>query len=283
MLDRSGYLVLKGDPVKSMALRFAGTCSLCGATLPKGAVAVWDSASRSISCVEHALPVPEQASSVDPGQAGASAQAEYEKRLSNWQKKVRTEHPLIGGLLLAINDEPHHVRAWATGARGETAIGSFLDHESLEHGYGLLHDRRIPGTRANIDHILVTSRGVYVIDAKNYTGMVSIERSGGWLSAEKTTLRVGKRDCSNLVESVLHQVELVSGALVDAELSVLVEGMLAFHAADWPWIGKPQNIAGVHINGKGIGPVVHRLGALTSDQVAAITRTLSNCFPKYQP
>jgi hypothetical protein len=269
--------------VKTMALRFACVCSLCSATLSKGCEAVWDSASRSASCVEHASPVPDLTTSVDSGQAGASAQAEYEKRLSNWQEKVRTEHPLIGGLLLAINDEPHHVRVWATGARGETAVGSLLDREALEHGYGLLHDRRIRGTRANIDHILVTSRGVYVIDAKNYTGMVTIERSGGWLSAETATLRVGKRDCSSLVDSVLHQVELVSDVLSGGELSVPVEGVLAFHSAEWPWIGKPQKICGVHINGKGIAPVVSRPGPLTADQIAAITRYLSACFPRYQP
>jgi hypothetical protein len=34
----------------------------------------------------------------------------------------------------------------------------------------VLHDRRIPGTQANIDHIAITSTGIYVIDAKRHVG-----------------------------------------------------------------------------------------------------------------
>lgn len=35
-----------------------------------------------------------------------------------------------------------------------------------------LHDRRVPGTRANIDHIAVSSSGGSVIDAKKYTDQI---------------------------------------------------------------------------------------------------------------
>ena len=34
----------------------------------------------------------------------------------------------------------------------------------------LLHDRRMPRSRANIDHLVVTPTGVYVIDAIKYGG-----------------------------------------------------------------------------------------------------------------
>jgi hypothetical protein len=33
-----------------------------------------------------------------------------------------------------------------------------------------VHDRRVPGCKAIIDHIAVSPGGVYVIDAKKYTG-----------------------------------------------------------------------------------------------------------------
>ena len=38
----------------------------------------------------------------------------------------------------------------------------------------MLHDRRIPGTRANIDHIAVASSAVWVIDAKRYNGKLAV-------------------------------------------------------------------------------------------------------------
>jgi hypothetical protein len=43
-------------------------------------------------------------------------------------------------------------------------------------GVELLHDRRICGSRANIDHLAIGPGGVTVIDAKNYRGKVRTER-----------------------------------------------------------------------------------------------------------
>ncbi len=40
----------------------------------------------------------------------------------------------------------------------------------------MLHDRRIPGSRANIDHIAIATSGVWVIDAKRYKGKVQVSR-----------------------------------------------------------------------------------------------------------
>ena len=41
-----------------------------------------------------------------------------------------------------------------------------------------LHDRRVPGTRGNIDHIVVGPAGVFVIDAKNYQGKIEVRNRG---------------------------------------------------------------------------------------------------------
>ncbi len=41
-----------------------------------------------------------------------------------------------------------------------------------EEGLGVLHDRRIPGSKANIDHIVVGPAGVFAIDTKRYTGKI---------------------------------------------------------------------------------------------------------------
>jgi hypothetical protein len=34
----------------------------------------------------------------------------------------------------------------------------------------VLHDRSVPGTRSNIDHLAVVPSGVWVIDTKHYAG-----------------------------------------------------------------------------------------------------------------
>ena len=69
--------------------------------------------------------------------------------------------PRLGGLILAVADDPQHVRAWQTGAVGEEEFGRRLS------GYAgpklkVLHDRKIPRSSANIDHLAVTSQCVWV-------------------------------------------------------------------------------------------------------------------------
>lgn len=61
------------------------------------------------------------------------------------------------------------------------------------------HDRRIPPTRANIDHIVIAPTGVYVIDAKNYTGRAQLSIKGGIFCprVEKLMFAVGTAPSSS--------------------------------------------------------------------------------------
>lgn len=150
---------------------------------------------------------------------------------------MRQAHPRIGGFLLAISDEPQSTKAWATGARGEALLGAGLD-SLADRGVRLLHDRRIPRTRANIDHIAVSRAGVFVIDAKRHNGRPHLRVDGGFLRARVERLVVGSRDQTRLVEGMHKQVDLVSAALAAAGFSDLpVRGALCFVEADWPLIG----------------------------------------------
>ena len=98
----------------------------------------------------------------------------------------------------------------------------------------VLHDRRIPRSRANIDHVAVTPNGVFVIDAKRYSGRPRLRIEGGIVRPRVERLLVGSRDCSRLVDGALKQVEVVRG-LLDGD--VPVRGVLCFVEADWPRIG----------------------------------------------
>lgn len=74
-------------------------------------------------------------------------------------------------------------------------LGEYLETLHDERSVIVLHDRRIPGTRSNIDYIAITrSGGVWAIDAKNYTGKVQRVDKGGRLSTD-FHLYVGRRDC----------------------------------------------------------------------------------------
>src|SRR6266571_1114104 len=95
----------------------------------------------------------------------------------------------------------------------------------------VLHDRRIPGSRANIDHIVVAPWGVFVIDAKNYKGRVEKRDRGGFFSTDHR-LYVGGRDKTALVAGVTKQVEAVRAALGDELANGPICKTICFVAAD---------------------------------------------------
>src|ERR1700683_4372940 len=105
----------------------------------------------------------------DRGWAGGSAQRNYDRRADRREQRFRARFPVIGGFLHRMLPEPQADRAWSTGAIGESMGGRRLDSLS---GAGViaLHDRRIPRSVANIDHIAVGRSGVYIIDTKRYQG-----------------------------------------------------------------------------------------------------------------
>ena len=181
------------------------------------------------------------------GMAGASARREYERRSAKREDRVRAAHPRIGGFLLAISEEPQSTTAWAVGAWGEALLGKGLDGLA-PRGVRVLHDRRIPRTRANIDHIAVSSSGVFVIDAKRYSGRPTRQSAGGLFSPRVTFLMVGGRNQTKLVDGVHKQVSLVRSALDAAGFAeVPVRGMLCFIEANWPLIGGSFVIDGVDV------------------------------------
>jgi hypothetical protein len=129
------------------------------------------------------------------GIAGASARREFERRKAKREERVRAKHTKLGGLILAISDEPQSTAAWDVGALGEERLGKGLDQLASDR-LRLLHDRRIPKSKANIDHLAVTASGVYVIDAKKYRGRPHLRIDGGLFRPRVERLLVGSRDCS---------------------------------------------------------------------------------------
>ena len=94
------------------------------------------------------------------------------------EARTREAHPHLGGLLVAIQQAPQHETAWARGADGEARVAAALEKHLDSHTV-VLHDRSIPGTRANIDHIAIAPSGAWVIDAKRRASLATPESGDG--------------------------------------------------------------------------------------------------------
>ena len=144
-----------------------------------------------------------------------------------------------------MTEEPQTTTNWAKGAEGERKLGAGLDNLA-GRGVLMLHDRRRPGTTANIDHLAVAPTGVWVIDAKRYTGQVAKKDVGGWFSSD-VRLFVGRRDCTKLVTGMGKQVDAVRTALGAEWADVPVRPVLCFVDTDWRGVESPFEIDGVLI------------------------------------
>jgi hypothetical protein len=68
---------------------------------------------------------------------------------------------------------------WGKGRQGEERVGELLDSLGRA-GVRTVHDRAVPGSDANLDHVVAAPSGIYVVDAKDWSGRVSIHGSRLW-------------------------------------------------------------------------------------------------------
>ncbi len=233
------------DDVRPLRLRRDGACAACGVPQRRGTDALWSPSTRSVycePCVGGAVLALSNA-----GIAGEGAVRIHERRQAADSAKLRERWGRAAPLVEAIRGPKQSTHAWAKGAAGEARLGAFLERE-LAGDAILLHDRRIPGGRSNIDHIAIGPSGVWVIDAKRYTGRVEKRDVGGWF---KTDIRVyvGGRDQTQLVHAMPRQVEAARDALasVPAFADIPVRAAVCFTSSDWGLLnlGKPFTIGDV--------------------------------------
>jgi hypothetical protein len=137
------------------------------------------------------------------GRPGRSALVEYRRRraleLAAWTRSLAWRAPLVGaagitgdvlttqaglpygglaGLAAAVlagwrlrfrpSDQ---ARTWQRGGQGERHTARLLDRLTRD-GYVVFHDLAVPGSDANVDHLVIGRSGVFVIDTKQWTGEV---------------------------------------------------------------------------------------------------------------
>jgi nuclease-like protein len=242
---------------------------------------VYERPTRSIRCV--VCPTDSDATveeaTFDVGVAGGSARREYERRKGSRETRAKDKFGRrLGGVVLALTDDPQSTRAWATGARGEEKFAASLNGID---GLRVLHDRGALNSRANIDHIVIAPAGVFVVDAKNYRGTIAI-RNRGWFFRPDHRLYVGRRDCSALATGLGWQVEAVTVALAAAGVDPLppVTPVLCFIDGEWPLFSAPDEYAGVRLEGTGsIRKLVATPAVLDPPSIDSITRLLAVALP----
>jgi hypothetical protein len=219
----------------------------------------------------------------NPGTAGHSAKREADRLQERFQQEGASRSRLLNALLgpsarqkrLAAQE-----KRWATGARGEELLAEVLARKCPE--VALLHDRRMPASRANIDHLAVASTGVYVIDAKRYRGRIEVRSP----MFGKSKLVIAGRDRTKLATGLEKQVDAVTTALAAIEPGVPVFGCLCFVApvgflAD---VGLPT-IRTLKINGfplyytGRLAKKLNRPGAVSREQTERICQELAQRFP----
>ena len=266
---------------REMRLRYAGRCRECTTELPRGTRAFYDAGTKSVLCLTCEPPgagdAGAPAEDTSPGVAGSSARREHERRVAKREERIRQKHPRLGGLILAVSDDPQTTKAWATGAVGEERLGRRLDALAGPL-VRVLHDRGIPGSRANLDHLVVCPTGVYVVDAKRYQGRPHRVVEGGLFTPRTEKLLVGRRDCTKLVDGGLKQARLVSDALGDD--AVDVRSVLCFVEADWPLLGGDFVVRDVTVTWpRKLAATVASPGPLTEERIAAVYGRLAGAFP----
>jgi hypothetical protein len=230
-----------------MRLRYDGVCARCGEELKASMRGWWEGERKTVRCERcgpAAPPSPKAPAfdvSAEPNVGGASAQREFERRRKRREDDMRQRHPRIGGLILGLTNEPQSTKAWAQGAVGEERVGLRLDRLT-EIGAVVLHDRRIPRSRANIDHVVVAPSGVWVIDTKHYDGKVELRNRGVWFRRDDH-LFVKGHDQTKLVVAMTTQMNAVASAVADA--IVPLYPVLCFTGAEWGLLAQPFVIDGV--------------------------------------
>jgi len=216
---------------------------------------------------------------IDLGSPGASTRAEYQRRRDADERRRRRERfgRLLGPVIAAVAGERRSTTAWERGGVAEERVGAYLTRAVGERGL-LLHDRSIPGSRSNIDHLAVVPSGVWVIDTKRYAGRVQRRNVGMWLTS-RPLLVVNGRDRTRLVRAVRHQVTRVSE---NAGNGVPLYAVLCFSGSRWePW-ARPFVIDQVIVTWAGqLAKTLRGPGPLDPRSVRTLAAQLAVAFPSY--
>jgi hypothetical protein len=267
--------------LRRLRLRYPATCSVCGISLSPGAEAFWDREAKAATC----LACGPAAMPSENGMAGGSAAAEAERRLEQRVARARRRYgdhaAAVAGKVAA---DQQSIASWRKGSSGEGRLAAFVAREVGDRVIAL-HDRLIPGTRRNIDHIFVAPSGVWVVDAKSYKGKV-VKRDSGPFWRTEYKVYVGGRDRSQLARGVESQVEAVLAALgPDPEAKgTSVYAALCFLDSEWGLLDSPFQVGSAWVLYPGaLRKRLKKDGPLSQELMERIAKRLALSLPAATP
>jgi hypothetical protein len=278
------------DQWKVLVFRKEGVCDSCDATLPAGVKGQWNSSTKKVCCLEHGVikqppVVTEELGEREPnrGTAGKSAKEKYSEMHNTEEENVRNRFgrfKRLGEIAVFLHDDSQKTVNWQVGSVGEEIVGARLDLLAQEFDFEVLHDRRRPPTKANIDHMVVTPAGVYVIDAKNYEGQIEVQQPG-WFSGDPEQLFINGRNRTKIVDGVKKQVAQVESVLSNSEIQMQVFGVLTFVVGELQFFIVQQRISGVFLSTeRGIEKILRRPGAHSAEEIKTTVKLLERKFPE---
>jgi len=215
---------------------------------------------------------------IDRGQAGAWARAEYERRRAKDEARRRARFGRLAPVVNVLAGPKASTEAWALGAEGEELVGPLLD-EVVGNKGTVLHDRRVPGRRLNLDHLVVMASGVWVVDTKHYHGRLARRRSVGWFNAHEV-LMVGRRNENRLIDAVRGQRTIVEDAL---RQEIPVRAALCFTGVELGLFARPLVMDDVVVTWpKALARSLSSPGVLSESARSDLTDRLAQTFPPYR-
>lgn len=283
-------------PTDIIRLRYADVCSKCSGSLPARTQAHWERATKTITCLQCEPPTKDLAAGTlesivteeeppaivkpESGVAGASARTKYERLHQKRDEMLDRRYGRFAGVVKFLSDDPQSTRAWAKGSSGEQLLAAALEKRIGDRAV-ILNDRKIPRSSANIDHIVIAATGVWVIDAKKYTGRLQRRDKGGWRKVDYHVY-VNGRDQTKLVAGLHKQAAVVRTALGD--LDVPIHSAICFVEAEWDFFLKPFQIESVWITyGRHLSEIIGGDGALSADRVLEVANELAIKLPSKAP
>ena len=92
-------------------------------------------------------------------------------------------------------------KSWNKGIVGESIIANYLNQ--LPEDYIIYNDVKFPGSYGNLDHVVIGSKGIYVIETKNYKGFFIVKDKEWFYKNGKTIKRAknqpGKQVLTNAI------------------------------------------------------------------------------------
>lgn len=107
------------------------------------------------------------------------------------------------------------------GATGEAVVGFVLNN--FPDDFRVIHDLTTPF--GNIDHVVIGPSGAYVIDTKNWKGVVASDGNGELLLNGKSTQKTEIKNLTRRIMSIKEKINVLSS------LDPYVQGVFAFPSA----------------------------------------------------